>query len=294
MHLFLEEWPLMMFTLLSQFAVGTFITITFISNFMRKKTEYKSIFKSIITGLLVVCMVMGLALLFSLFHLGDPMGAYRAINNFATSWLSREIVFAGLFFLLTIVAYYFYKKGSPNLILGIITAIVGLLVVYSMASLYSSSIRPAWDNLNTYITFFSTTFLFGATGSILIMSKALRTGKVAPSVQSMMKNISIVAVLAVTIQIIYLPVFISSLTSGGLEAQQSLQLLSSHYGPLLTIKWVLSIIGVGLLIFLFYKPGRNQLAFKYHLIALAFSVVFLGEFVGRYIYYAIAVSIGIG
>lgn len=294
MHLFAEEWPLMMFTLLSQFAVGTFITMIFISNFMRKKGENNSISGPINTGLLVVLLVMGLSLLSSLFHLGTPLGAYRAINNFATSWLSREIVFAGLFFVLTIVTYYFYKKESDHPILGMLTAIVGLLVIYSMASLYSSSIRPAWDNINTYIAFFSTTFLFGTTGSALIIFRGIKKDRISYAMQYILKNVSLVAVCMIIVQIVFLPVFIVSLHNGGAEAQESLQLLSKNYGLLLIVRWILSIIGIVLLMYIFYKPAKELRIPKANFIVLAFTMIFIGEFIGRYIFYAIAVSIGIG
>lgn len=294
MHLFAEEWPLMMFTLLSQFAVGTFITMIFISNFMRKKGENNSISGPINTGLLVVLLVMGLSLLSSLFHLGTPLGAYRAINNFATSWLSREIVFAGLFFVLTIVTYYFYKKESDHPILGMLTAIVGLLVIYSMASLYSSSIRPAWDNINTYIAFFSTTFLFGTTGSALIIFRGIKKDRISYAMQYILKNVSLVAVCMIIVQIVFLPVFIVNLHNGGAEAQESLQLLSKNYGLLLIVRWILSIIGIVLLMYIFYKPAKELRIPKANFIVLAFTMIFIGEFIGRYIFYAIAVSIGIG
>ncbi len=47
--------------------------------------------------LLVVLAVLSAGLFAALFHLSTPLQAARAVVNFSTSWLSREIVFGGLF-----------------------------------------------------------------------------------------------------------------------------------------------------------------------------------------------------
>ena len=47
--------------------------------------------------LLVVLAVLSAGLFAALFHLSDPLQAARAVVNFSSSWLSREIVFGSLF-----------------------------------------------------------------------------------------------------------------------------------------------------------------------------------------------------
>jgi len=49
------------------------------------------------TPLLVVLAVLSAGLFAALFHLSDPLQAARAVVNFSSSWLSREIVFGSLF-----------------------------------------------------------------------------------------------------------------------------------------------------------------------------------------------------
>ncbi len=48
-------------------------------------------------ALLVIGPVLALAFVASLFHLGSPLNAPRAVVNLGTSWLSREIFFGSLF-----------------------------------------------------------------------------------------------------------------------------------------------------------------------------------------------------
>ena len=47
--------------------------------------------------LLLVSAVLSAGLFAALFHLSTPLQAARAVVNFSSSWLSREIVFGGLF-----------------------------------------------------------------------------------------------------------------------------------------------------------------------------------------------------
>lgn len=48
-------------------------------------------------ALFAIVAVLGLGMLASLLHLGNPFNAPRAITNLGTSWLSREILFSVTF-----------------------------------------------------------------------------------------------------------------------------------------------------------------------------------------------------
>lgn len=292
--MFAEEWPLMMFTLFSQLAVGILIVFICIDLFKGKQATHHEHSKVMNNGLVVVWPLMGFALVFSLFHLGTPMGAYRAVINFTSSWLSREIIFAGLFFVLAIVTYFLFKKGKKYKILGMVTAIVGLLVIYSMASIYGSSIRPAWANSHTYVVFFGTTCLLGCISAAVIIAMSVKGQGITPSVISILKKISIVALIAIVVQLGYLPFFLSNLGNGGLEAQASQQLFTGDYSFVLGIKWVLSSLGILLLLHVAYKYAKNSAVFNGNILFVALILIFAGEFIGRYVFYATAVSIGIG
>ena len=124
-------------------------------------------------GFLAAGILMALAMVISLFHLGTPGGAYRAIFNLGSSWLSREIFFAGLFFALTVACYYLARKDRFHAFLAWISSLVGLLVIFNMASIYMSTIRPAWTDINTVLAFLGTTF-FGAVGSVAFIALGLK------------------------------------------------------------------------------------------------------------------------
>ena len=49
-------------------------------------------------GAIIVCILMGLGLIASFFHLGRPERGWRAAARWRTSWLSREVIVLPAFF----------------------------------------------------------------------------------------------------------------------------------------------------------------------------------------------------
>lgn len=290
--MFAEEWPLMMFTLLTQLAVGSFFMLVLVRTLL-VKTEQKEANRFIQFGVKAVGVTMGIALVFSLFHLGTPSGAYRSILNLGSSWLSREILTAGGFFVLWFVIYLQLRKGNYSSALGWITSLIGLLVIYSMGSIYSTSVRPAWDNANTYLAFYGTTFLFGSVGATLSLFCSKKGTNLSDESLSTLKKVSIVGLVAVILPLVYLPVYISSLSGGNSAAMVSAQLLSGTYALTLVVRWILSVAGGVLLAYFISKLSKKQ-PVSGNMLYLAFAAVILGEFIGRYVFYASAVSIMIG
>lgn len=97
--MFAEEWPLLMFTLFMQLAVGSYIFLVIIRSLTIKTDKEKSL-KMTKTGMTLVGPTIIIALILSVFHLGSPFEAYRSIGNLGSSWLSREILLSGMFFAL--------------------------------------------------------------------------------------------------------------------------------------------------------------------------------------------------
>lgn len=290
--MFAEEWPLMMFTLLTQLAVGSFFILVLVRSLL-VKTEQKEANQFIQFGVKAVGMTMGIALVFSLFHLGTPSGAYRSILNLGSSWLSREILTAGGFFVLWFVTYLQLRKGSYSSVLSWITSLVGLLAIYSMGSIYATSVRPAWDNANTYLAFYGTTFLFGSVGATLSLFCNKKGTNLSDESVSTLKKVSIAGLAAVIIPLVYLPVYIASLNGGNSAAMASAQMLSGTYALMLVVRWILSVAGSILLAYFISKLSKKQ-PVSGNMLYLAFVAVILGEFIGRYVFYASAVSIMIG
>lgn len=290
--MFAEEWPLMMFTLFSQMAIGSFVILFLIRTLLSKK-DAQSANALTLKGIENVGWVMALALVFSLFHLGTPTGAYRSIYHLASSWLSREILTAGGFFVLWFITRSALKKGKSATALGWITAIAGIAAIYSMASIYATSIRPSWMNPNTYFAFFGATFAMGTAGALSVIAFGAKGAQFSAETLDLLKKISLIAGVGVLIQLLYLPVLISSLNNGGTAAQASAHLLSGSYLVPLVLRGIISLVGA-VLLYLGLGSSKGVRGIFSQKIYMSLLLLFVGEFVARYVFYGTAVSIMVG
>lgn len=287
--MFSEEWPLMFFTILTQFAVGSYIFFVVFRS-LNKKVDRETSVKMTKLGMTIIGPVMLVALVLSIFHLGTPLGAYRSILNLDSSWLSREILFSGLFFALWIVGYVLERSGKWNQTLGWVNSVVGVAVVFSMASIYASSIMPAWSDLNTYLSFFGTAIVFGAASSVLfiLLSKEEKSQQII----SILKITGVIGIVAIGFQLIYLPVYISGLTTGGAAGLESAAAVSSSYLFTTILRWVLTVAGLAILV---YGLTREVVSKSFYQLAYAaLGLVLVGEFLGRFLFYSTGFPITIG
>jgi formate dehydrogenase iron-sulfur subunit len=143
--------------------------------------------------LLVLFAITALALNISVFHLGRPAYAWRALKMWRRSWLSREVLLFGLFFgsltfltastcavalspcrLLRLHATAiepFLRLFSVTLciqVLGIITALLGICGIIASAFIYLVPARPSWNMLHTPIDFLLSAALIGSVFRSLI------------------------------------------------------------------------------------------------------------------------------
>ena len=127
-----SEWGLILFTTLVPIACG----IVLIGMLAGSPIE---------AGITAV-VVAGLGLLASVGHLDRPVRAPFSIRHLRTSWLSREILMAVIFFLLTLTwAIVSYLNYESAIYLGIAALIAAIPLFLSMGESYLIWARPAWD-----------------------------------------------------------------------------------------------------------------------------------------------------
>jgi DMSO reductase anchor subunit len=110
------------------------------------------------------------ALASSVFHLGRPWLAWRAVLGLRTSWLSREVAmfgaFAALAFLYGLLGTGRLGVGSPATgwlgAVQIAAAIAGVLGVFCSVMVYAATKREQWAAALTGVRFFGTTVILGA------------------------------------------------------------------------------------------------------------------------------------
>ena len=97
----------------------------------------------LIGGGLLGLVLVTVGLLSSTLHLANPKNAWRAFNRFRTSWLSREGVFALMFYpaFLTYVYLVWSQNGTITaaaMVAGLLAMIIAVLVNISTGMIYAS------------------------------------------------------------------------------------------------------------------------------------------------------------
>lgn len=287
--MFFEEWPLLAFTLLFQAAAGTFFLLTLLRSLL-PSTVPPIRPDGIRPGIAVVGPLLGLAMLLSFFHLGSPSGALAASPN-PGSWMVLEVLATSLFFGLWGICFLLSRRNRLHASLQWVTAFSGMVAVYFMAGAYSQSIRPAWIHLNTHLTFFGTTLILGAPLAVLTFAgKARETTDSARALRILV----VVAGIAVLLPLLYQPLFLSALKAGEAAAQASARLYAGSFLPIVVLRWFLSIAGLAALTYGVYVQALRRQPIRTNFLYWAAGLVFVGEGLGRYLFFATAVSSQIG
>ncbi len=288
------EGALIIFTLLTQLAVGTWLVAISLRMLIARLSKDMA---SQLTkpALLLVGPIMCVALVISMLHLGSPATAYGSLANFGTSWLSREIVFCGLFLFLWIIACINYRKDNAGNALGWITALLGLLAVFSMASIYYSTPIPAWTSVNTYIVFFATTLILGASATTTLVAMAAKRSSLNQDMFKLLGKVSLFTLLAVIIQLLSTVINLTHITGGLEPGKITAGFFQGTFVFTLVLHGLLILAGGFIMVVLLYRLNRKQL-FRLPLTVFysTFVLFLLGELLGRYLFYVIAAPLRIG
>lgn len=281
-------------------AVGSFVVLSIVRLLAVRKAGQVEADRLTDSALFAIGPVLVLGLLASFFHLGNPLNAYNAIGNIGSSWLSREI-FCGVAFagLGAVFAFLQWRKlGSAALrnVLALVTALVGLGLVYSMSQVYLLRTVAVWDTVLTPVSFFTTAFLLGslAVGAALVANYAYiqRKNPGCAEVQclllrSTLRWIAIFSIVLLGVEFVAMPLYLGYLATTP-EAAEAGELLVGTFNTLLITRLVLVFAGAGLFAALVYRyavsAGRERIM-SYWTYA-AFALVLISEVIGRYLFYA--------
>jgi DMSO reductase anchor subunit len=137
--------------------------------------------------LLTGTIIFYLGMAASVFHLGQPLKAWRFFLGLKTSWLSREILALSLFapipLLLCILPFLpdFPLKSHCSLITAHSALPVGILAVFTSVMIYHDTHRALWHFPRTAIRFFGTVAAFAALANPIVFASVVMT-KLVPEV----------------------------------------------------------------------------------------------------------------
>jgi anaerobic dimethyl sulfoxide reductase subunit C (anchor subunit) len=267
----------------------------------------------------IVLAVLSAGLFAALFHLSDPLQAARAVVNFSSSWLSREIVFGGLFAaLLGVLVWCETGAGAAHPAsralatwLPRLTAMAGLAFVGCQTAIYLLPAQPAWNSFATPAGFGGTALRLGFLGvaSGLAVQRLTMTGDALPvsdhassgRTQATLRGLALAGIAALALEFVVVPLHLASLAANPLPAAAaSVQRLTGDYGGILLLR--LGLLGaaaaalVGVLVTIRRaggKSGPSPHPLAPVLACGAFGLTAVSEVCGRFLFYAMQVRVGI-
>ena len=159
------HWSLVWMTSLIQLSAGALLVAVLSRN----------------AGPIALTLLLGLTaftLNISVFHLGRPAYAWRALKMWRRSWLSREVLLFGLFFcalaILTAAAWLmaWHLLPIPVVVvplLQIVAPTLGIAGILASAYIYLVPARPAWNMLHTPIDFLLSSVMLGSAAAPLLL-----------------------------------------------------------------------------------------------------------------------------
>ena len=244
--------------------------------------------------------------------MGNLGNVINVVRNVGSSWLSREIVlgiaFAGLGFVFAAMQWFKWGSAVLRQIVAGITAVVGLALVLAMSMIYTTlDAVPAWSTWATPVQFFTTTLLLGslAVGAALMGTMMWRRqrGDGSQSVSATdtedlriiaaaLRGIAVVAIVMLGVVFIVTPLHLAALSQGDAAAVASAEVFS---GAWFITRLLLVFLGAGLLglfVFRFARTDQSDPKPLAVVATLAFGLVFVGEFMGRSLFYDQMMRIG--
>jgi anaerobic dimethyl sulfoxide reductase subunit C (anchor subunit) len=305
----LREWALPVYTILVQLAFGALLTLWLVRAFTAARYGKDRANHVIDMALIIIFMTIAAGMIGAHFHLSRAYLSFLALLNLHRSWLSREILFNLLFFFSTggLIYLQFWGKNAWRLktVLGWLAILFGAANIYCMAHIYLLQTQLVWDTPMTILSFFTTTLLLGmmALASILLMDLKYselrnlpKAGVQAQVIQKTLGRLAAASVIMASLVIAENAYQLLLLSQSSLEtAQASLRLLLQLYPALLGMRMVAMILGVAGMAGAVYwyfrhgKPASDLLVPAY----LTLLFVMVGEILGRFLFYATHVRLGV-
>ena len=298
-----RDWSLVFFTVLTQAAVGAFLTLRVLEYLSARRevagggsgsdhvrhgdreadgvagagraSSAGRVGRATALPLLVVLAVLSAGLFAALFHLSTPLEAARAVVNFSSSWLSREIVFGSLFAALLGALVLVERRAAPadpesagtvsasparqrpatgrpelahpNRMLATwlprLAAGAGLAFLGCQIAIYLLPAQPAWNSFATPAAFAGTALRLGVLGAAAGLTLRNLPGVGDPAHPgagtwlATLRRLALAGIAALALEFLVVPLHLASLATNPLPAAAaSVQRLTGDYGGILFLR----------------------------------------------------------
>ncbi|EPJ7072182.1 TPA: dimethyl sulfoxide reductase anchor subunit family protein [Citrobacter freundii] len=274
-----HEWPLVLFTVLGQCVAGALI----VSGYGWLTAKDELVKQRIVRSMFFLWLVMGIAFLASVMHLGSPLRAFNSLNRIGASALSNEIASGSLFFavggLWWLVAFLGKMPATLGKIWLLLSMLLGLVFVYAMTNVYQIDTVPTWYNGYTTLAFFMTMLLSGPLFAALL----LRAAGVSCS-PARFAGISVLALLVTVAVVVLQGLSLSEIHS----SVQNAGALVPDYASLQVWRILLLVAGLGCWICPLVRRKEPSVGG----LALGLVSVLAGEIIGRGLFYGLHMTVG--
>lgn len=274
-----HEWPLVLFTVLGQCVAGALI----VSGYGWLTAKDERVKQRIVRSMFFLWLVMGIAFLASVMHLGSPLRAFNSLNRIGASALSNEIASGSLFFavggLWWLVAFLGKMPATLGKIWLLLSMLLGLVFVYAMTNVYQIDTVPTWYNGYTTLAFFMTMLLSGPLFAALL----LRAAGVSCS-PARFAGISVLALLVTVAVVVLQELSLCEIHS----SVQNAGALVPDYASLQVWRILLLVAGLGCWICPLVRRKEPSVGG----LALGLVSVLAGEIIGRGLFYGLHMTVG--
>jgi len=228
-----DSWSLVLFTLLGQSAAGFMILLAL----------GRSPVPAAARRSWIALAVLAVAVLCSLAHLASPLLSPLSLTNVMSSWLSREILTAGLFGV-SILAFVLTRRGW----LLWLSAVLGAVFVLAMSRVYLIPTEALWNTPLTVWAFLVTAILLGT--SILLLLDVMTAGRDRCCLFQGKTPFILIGAALVRLVVLFL-----QKNAAGAEIMPY-RALREHFAALEIAQFCLLLVGIGLALLLSRRASR--------------------------------------
>ena len=278
-----NEWPLIVFTVLAQTAIGAFWVHAYVLLGNTASSEQR---QKLARGSLVLWLLMAVAFAASTAHLGMPLRAINSLARVGSAPLSNEILTGGAFFALGGLGWLLSVTGKGSA--GLLKALTGLTLLASvaflicMARFYMIDTVPTWNTPLTPAAFMVTALIAG----LLLGRERLAAAGIQGVLGSVLLGIAALALLAGVVMTLVQQASLPHITS----SIQSAANLVPDYAQRMAGRFAL--LAAALAIWL-GAERRASLPAQRSLATVALVLVLVGEMLGRSVFYGLHMTVGL-
>ncbi|MEE2636991.1 MAG: DmsC/YnfH family molybdoenzyme membrane anchor subunit [Acidobacteriota bacterium] len=299
-----RDWALVVFTVLTQAAVGAFLTLLILRNLTATaETPLRSCAR---WAHATVLAVLALGMVAALFHLSEPFEAVRAVVNVRSSWLSREVIFGGLFSLrlgaLLLMEWRETRWSRVTHWLGWTAAATAVTFLVCQIKIYLLPAQPVWNSLATPLAFAGTALRLGVLGVAvgLVCCRVDETSREQKSVHSdgttfaTLRGLALLGLVGLVAELVVMALQLAPLADAmPAAALASARRLTEDYAGVLVTRLLLLVVAAACIVVVIVGKVSGQTHKLPAMTIVAFVVVLVSEVCGRFLFYASRVTVGI-